>query len=371
MELPELHLIYDLGFIAIGAAVFAFLGKLIRMPSLVAYILAGMVIGPGIGLVEMDHSLELITELGIALLLFLVGLELSLEKIKDLGKVALTLGGLQVGLTAIGGFALCLMLGFSPMAALFLAASVTFSSTVVVIKLLDQKGAMKRLYARISVALFLAQDIVVIVALTLMSGLGDGSAEVSILGLLMNVGNAFLGMLIMLLVSILAARYILPKPFAWAARFPDTAFIWALCWCFLVVLLAHAFHLSVEIGAFLAGIAIAQLPVHEDLHQRLHPLMNSFIAVFLVTLGVKMEFGDFPVIWPYALVLSVFVLTVKPVLVYSILSKLKFSRYTAFQTAVSTAQISEFSFILLGLAAVTGLIEGSVVSLGTRWHPND
>ena len=312
----------------------------------------------------MDHSLEMISELGIALLLFLVGLELSLEKVRDLGKVALLLGGLQVTLTAVGGFALAQMLGFSPIAGVFLAAAVTFSSTVVVIKLLDQKGDMKRLYARISVGLFLAQDIVVIIALTLMSGLGEAEGAVSVGKLLLNVGTAFGGMLVLLLVAILAARFVLPKPFAWAARSPDTIFIWALCWCFLVVLLAHAFHLSVEIGAFLAGIAIAQLPVHEDLHRRLHPLMTFFIAVFLVTLGVKMEFQDFGAVWPHALVLSAFVLLVKPVIVFSILAKLGFSRYTAFQSAVATGQVSEFSFILLGLAAASGLISGEIVAVG-------
>ena len=302
-------------------------------------------------MVLMDHSLELISELGIALLLFLVGLELSLEKVKILGRVAAILGILQVLFTAVGGYALAALLGFSGFEALFIAASVTFSSTVVVIKLLDQKGAMKQLYARISVGLFLMQDIVVIIALTLLSGLSAEGEEVALLSLAINVFNACAGMVILLTLTLLAARYLLPRPFAWAARSPDTLFIWALCWCFIVVMIAHQFHLSVEIGAFLAGIAIAQLPVHEDLHRRLHPLMTFFIAVFLVTLGVKMEFSAFAEVWHYALLLTAFVLLIKPLLVYTILARMHFSRYTSFQAAVATAQISEFSFILLGLAA--------------------
>ena len=96
MHATELTLLLNLGFIVITAAVFAFLGKLVKMPSIVAYIIAGMALGPGLGIVHLDHSLELISELGIALLLFLVGLELSLQKIKDLGRVAMILGGLQV-----------------------------------------------------------------------------------------------------------------------------------------------------------------------------------------------------------------------------------------------------------------------------------
>jgi len=174
MHASELTLLLNLGFIVITAAVFAFLGKLVKMPSIVAYILAGMVLGPGLGIVQLDHSLELISELGIALLLFLVGLELSLQKIKDLGRVALILGGLQVVFTASGGFLISLLMGFGLMEAVFLAATVTFSSTVVVIKLLDQKGATGRLFGRIAISLFLAQDIVVIIGLTILSGLGSG-----------------------------------------------------------------------------------------------------------------------------------------------------------------------------------------------------
>jgi len=363
MPSTELHLLLDLGYIVVTAAAFAFVGKLVRMPSIVAYIFAGMLLGPILHVVELDHSLEMISELGIALLLFLVGLELSLQKVRDLGKVALVLGGLQVGLTAVGGFALSLVLGFGPIASVFLGATVTFSSTVVVIKLLDQKGTLNRLYGRISIALFLAQDIVVIFALTVLSGIQGGEA-VEVLPLLKNLAVAFGGMTVLLTASLLASRYALPKPFAWAARSPDTVFIWALCWCFLVVLLAHAFHLSVEIGAFLAGLAIAQLPIHEDLHRRLHPLMTFFIAVFLVTLGIKMDLGALVRVWQPALILCGFVLLLKPIIVYTILSRLRYSEYTAFQAGVSTGQVSEFAFILLALGAASGLIEGDIVALG-------
>lgn len=359
----DLQLLTDLGFIVIVAAVFAFAGKLVRMPTIVCYILAGIVLGPTFHLVELDHSLELISELGIALLLFLVGLELSLEKIKDLGRVALILGSSQVLLTATSGYLLAQFMGFGTLESLFLGAAVTFSSTVVVIKLLDQKGVMQQLYARISIALFLAQDIIVIAALTLLSSF-DGAESVAPMTMLGNLGQAFGGMAVLLASVLVAARYLLPRPFAWAARSPDIVFIWALSWCFAIVLLAHQFHLSVEIGAFLAGIAIAQLPIHEDLHRRLHPLMTFFIAIFLVTLGIKMDLSNLASILPFAIGLSAFVLLVKPFIVFSILSCMRYSEYTAFQAAVATAQVSEFAFILLALGAAKGLIGGSIVALG-------
>ena len=365
MHASELTLLLNIGFIVITAAGFAFLGKLVKMPSIVAYIIAGIVLGPGLGIVQLDHSLELISELGIALLLFLVGLELSLQKIKDLGRVAIILGGLQVPMTAVGAYVISTLMGFSVMECVFLAATVTFSSTVVVIKLLDQKGATSRLFGRIAISLFLAQDIVVIVGLTILSGLGSGSDEpFEMVTLTKSLGIAFAGMVILLLVSLFASRCVLPKLFAWASRSPDTVFIWALCWCFLVVLLAHQFHLSVEIGAFLAGIAIAQLPIHEDLHRRLHPLMTFFVAIFLVTLGIQMDISVLGEVWKYALGLSVFVIIAKPLIVFIILSRLRYSEYTAFQAATASGQVSEFAFILLALGAGAGLIEARVVSLG-------
>ncbi|MEC7274076.1 MAG: cation:proton antiporter [Verrucomicrobiota bacterium] len=363
MEPNDLTFLLDLGFIVVTAAAFSLLGKLIKMPSIVAYIIAGIFLGPCLRIVELSHSLELISELGIGLLLFLVGIELSFKKIKDLGQAALILGGLQILLTSITGFALAKFMGFEPMEAFFLAATVTFSSTVVVIKLLDQKGATNRLFGRIAISLFLAQDIVIILAMTLLSGLGKSQGfEVAELGV--GIAIAVAGMVALLFISLLASRYILPRPFKWAARSSDTVFIWALCWCFLMVLLAHQFHLSVEIGAFLAGIAIAQLPIHEDLHRRLHPLMTFFIAVFLVTLGVKTDIAILSEIWPYLLGLSVFVIIVKPLIVFLILSRLNYSEYTSFQAATASGQVSEFAFILLSLAATVGLIEDTIVSLG-------
>ena len=361
--LSEVTLLLDLGYIILAAAFFAFLGRRIQLPSLVGYLIAGLFLGPALQLVEIDHSLELIAEMGIALLLFLVGLELSLSRIKDLGKATFLLSFFQVTLTALGGFFIASALGFEWIAALFIAATVTFSSTVVVIKLLDQKGHMRRRYARLSVGLFLGQDVVIILALTVLSGLDSGTS-LELASVVKNLSMAFAGMALLLVVVLIAARYLLPRPFTWAANSPDTIFSWALCWCFLVVLLAHQFHLSLEIGAFLAGVAIAQLPVHEDLHRRLHPLMTFFVAIFLVTLGIRMEVQAFASVWGAALLLSAFVLLVKPLIVFLILTRMRFDRHTAFHTAVATGQVSEFAFILLALGASSGLVDNKLVALG-------
>jgi Kef-type K+ transport system membrane component KefB len=362
MDTSELTLLLNLGLIVMTAAVFAFFGKWMRMPSIVAYILAGITLGPVFGLVELSHSLELISKVGIALLLFLVGLELSFAKIRDVGKVAIVAGLGQVVFTALGGLVLCLGLGFDWIAALFLSVALTFSSTVVVVKLLDQKGELGRLYGRIAVGIFLVQDLVVIGVLTLLTGLQvEGSFELE--AVLQGLAKAIGGMLLLLVVTLLASRHLLPKPFAWAARSQDTIFIWALFWCFLVTALAGAMGLSVEVGAFLAGIALAQLPYNDDLHRRLHPLMNFFVAIFFVTLGVQMNLGAAQEYWLSAVVLSLFVIIGNPLIFLIIITRMGYSELTAFRTSVTVAQISEFSFVFAAMGLAAGLIGEGILSI--------
>lgn len=352
----------SLGIIVIAAAVMVMLGRLIRMPAIVVYLLAGVLIGPVFQWVRMNDSLELISEAGIALLLFLVGLELSFSKIKDVGKVAVAAGIGQVLFTAAGGYVLCWLLGFGVMEAVFLATALTFSSTVVVVKLLDEKGELNSLYGRIAVGIFLVQDLVVILILTFLAGMG-GSNEMNAGSIAMGLAKAFGGMTLLLVLSLLASKYLLPRPFKWAARSPDVLLIWALSWCFLLVMAAHEFGLSLEVGAFLAGLSLAQLPYNDDLRRRVHPLMNLFIAVFFVTLGIRMEAGGAAENWWPTLVLAVFVLIGNPLIFMIIITRMGYTRRTSFLTSVTVAQISEFSFIFAGMGVSRGLIGTEVLSI--------
>jgi Kef-type K+ transport system membrane component KefB len=356
----EASFLQNLGIIVIAAAVMVMAGRVVRMPAIVVYLLAGILIGPLLGWVEMSPALDLISEKGIALLLFLVGLELSFDKIRDVGKVAIAAGIGQVVFTAAGGYVLCWLLGFPVMDALFLATALTFSSTVVVVKLLDEKGELDSLYGRIAVGIFLVQDLVVIVILTFLAALEGGvDASKVTAGLL----KAFGGMAALLAVSLLASRYILPRPFAWAARSPEVLLVWALSWCFLLVLAAHAFGLSLEVGAFLAGLGLAQLPCNDDLRRRVHPLMNMFIAVFFVSLGVRMEAGGAAANWWPTLVLSLFVLIGNPFIFMIIIRRMGYDKSTSFLTSVTVAQISEFSFIFAGMGLSRGLIGAEILSI--------
>jgi Kef-type K+ transport system membrane component KefB len=352
----------ELGYFLVAAAVCALAGRAIRMPALVTYMVAGVVLGPVLGLVGVSETVDFISHFGIALLLFVVGLELSLNRIRDVGRVALLAGIGQVVITTLIGSLVCLLLGFSFSESAFIAIGLTFSSTVVVVKLLDQKHELHHLYGRIAVGIFLVQDLVVVLLLTFLAGLGSAdSFEAGQLG--SGLFRAFGGMALLIAFAFIAARWILPPVFAWLSDSLEAMFITSLCWCFLFVLGAEALQLSQEIGAFLAGISLAQLPYNHELHRRVHPLMNFFIAVFFVSLGVSLNLTAAGSLLLPAAILIVFVLVGSPLIFIWIIARLGYGERTAFLTSITVAQVSEFSFILMAAARQAGLVDDRITSL--------
>lgn len=356
-------LFYALGMIVIAAAAFAVVARLIRLPSIVAFLFAGLLIGPLTGWVESSEAIELISKFGIVLLLFIVGLELSFDKIRDVGRVAVVAGIGQVIFTAAGGYLLCRVLNFTVIDALFLAVALTFSSTVVVVKVLSDKGELNSLYGRIAVGIFLVQDLVVIVVLTVLSGLRGGEGGYDGVAIVVGLAKAFGGMLLLLGGVLVASKFLLPRAFEWASRSPAMVFIWSLFWCFAVVAVAEHLDLSIELGAFFAGLSLAQLPYNKDLQHRIKPLMNFFVAVFFVSLGLKMVPGDFVSQWIPVVTLSLFVLLGNPVIFMAIIARFGYGERTSFLTSVTVAQISEFSFIFVALGASAGLVGPSVITI--------
>lgn len=362
----DVELLQVLGTAIVVATAIELLARYVRMPSIVSYIVAGLVVGPLMGWISPDAlehgALEILGELGIVLLMFLVGLELSLDRIKQVGKVAVVAGLGQVVFTAAGGLGLCRLLGFDWMESVFLATALTFSSTVVVVKLLDQKGELDSLYGRIAVGIFLVQDLVVIIVLTFLAGLSADSAPTAS-QIAVNVGKAFGGMTLLLVGALVASRYLLPRPFNWAARSPRTLFVWSVAWCFLIVSIAEVMALSAEVGAFLAGMSIAQLGCAHELRRRVHPLMSFFIVLFFVSLGAQMQLGAATDQWLEASVLALFVIIGNPFIFMLIIARSGYSERTAFMTSVTVAQISEFSFIFAAAGVSAGLIGGPILSV--------
>ncbi|MGF1678391.1 MAG: cation:proton antiporter [Candidatus Methylacidiphilales bacterium] len=358
----ELDLLRSLGWIVIASALCLWVARMIKLPSIVACLMAGIVLGPITGLLSDTQSLQLIAELGIVLLLFLVGLELSLGKIREVGPVAVVAGLGQVVFVAVLGLVFCFFLGFNWMESVFLSVALTFSSTVVVVKVLTDKNEMETLYGRIAVGIFLVQNLVVILILTVLTGLQSASSEVAGLettalsGVWWGIVSAFGGMLLLSGVVVLASRFLLPAWFGRLGSSPGSLFLSSLGWCLAIVCLAQALSLSLELGAFFAGISLAQLPSSRDMHHRIKPLMNFFVAIFFVTLGWNLSPEAARTEWLPILVLSLFILIGNPVFFMLIIPRMGYGERTSFYTSVTVAQISEFSFIFAGMGVAASLV---------------
>jgi Kef-type K+ transport system membrane component KefB len=350
----------SLGYILFTAGVAVVLLRVVRVPPIVAYMVAGLLLGPIGGLTETE-TVALIAETGIALLLFLVGLELSLDKIRGVGRYAVIGGVLQILITAAVGFGAALLFGLRPSAAAVIALAVTFSSTVVVVKLLGQKHELSTLHGRVAVGILLVQDVAVVLALTLFAGL-QTTGEAGVGAVLRGVGSAFGGMFALAAAAAIAARWVLPQLFLRVRSSADTVFIWSLAWCFLFIVAAEVLHLSVELGAFIAGVSLAQLHFAEVLRRRVQPIVNFFLAVFFVSLGLHMDPAGALGAWPFILALIVIVLFIKPAIMLATLPRLGLDSISVFRTSITLAQMSEFSFILAALAATAGVIGDDLLS---------
>lgn len=361
--MTNLQLIADLALILVAAAVLVLATRPLRVPTIVAYIAAGLLLGPATGLLHDTETVELISEVGVALLLFLVGLELSIDKIRAVGKAVLLAGLAQLALTAGLAAGLGLALGMSMADAVFIGVALSFSSTVVVVKLLDRRRELGTLHGRLAVGILLVQDLVVAIVLTLLAGVGRSGQEVDPELVAEGVLRASLGMTALVVVAWAGARWVLPAVMEWMGRWLEGLFIWSLTWCFGFIVMAEALQLSVEIGAFVAGVTLAQLSYNHELIRRVNPLVNFFLAVFFVALGAHLDAVAAVRLWPVALAFTAFTLVVKPLLVAFLVSRFGYARRPSFLTGLALGQGSEFSFIMVALAAGVGLIGEDVSAI--------
>ena len=365
-DMIELEILRNLAWVVMGAAAVLLLLRPLGVPPILAFMITGLLLGPGTRVLYVSESLHLFSELGVALLLFVVGLELSVDKIRDLGRPAMKAGVLQVSGMFTLGTGLSLLLGFDVVPAVFLGLATAFSSTVVVVKLLDRAGELGDLHGRLAIGILLVEDVIVAIVLTLVVGLSGVEADGAGGGfgaIARSLGTAIVGLLALTLVAAVAVRWVLPRVFHWLAGSGEALFIAALTWAFGFILAAEAFHLSIELGAFVAGVALAQLPFSEELHGRVHPLVDFFLAIFFVALGARMDLGAASAYIVPAIGLSLLVSLVAPLLVAFILVRLGYAGHTSFLAAVTLSQVSEFAFILLTVGVTAALVEPELLSL--------
>lgn len=360
----SLNLLWELGLIIVAAAVFNFIAKKLKQPTLLAYIVAGIFIGPyfldflasslGIDLsilrIANIHDIALLSELGVAFLLFSVGIESDFLKLKSFGKFAVIGGTIQVALTALFTYILAYytgILGFNE--ALYLAVILAFSSTMIVVKLLSDSFTIDTLHGRIMLGFLLVQDVLVVLLMPLLSNL-------QLLFELQTFTNFIVSGAILLAIALIASKFVYPKIFGFSAKGSEMLFLGSLSICFVFMFLAESLGIPMAIGAFIAGLSLSVLPYNFEIYDKIRGVRDFFVTIFFVTLGMQLNF--FQVSNSLSLVLLSFlvVFIIKPVIFYLLCMFAGYGRNISFTVALSLSQASEFSFLLVSQGLAAGLI---------------
>ncbi|MDG5762105.1 cation:proton antiporter [Natronococcus sp. A-GB1] len=349
----------DVAIILVAAALVGVLAVRLGQPTIIGYILTGVVIGPvGLGLVEPSIITDTMAELGLAFLLFLLGIKMRIDEIRHLIAPIVKISIPQMVAVGSVGFGLAVVLPFSFEEAVIIGLAVVYSSTAVVIKMLNDKGEATSLHGKIDVGVLLAQDIVVVIILAVLAaGRPEGVADVA-----MTLGIVMVLVTITTVAAITASRYVLPSLFGRIAGDTRLLFLVAISWLFLFVLVSDQInlllspigvdaYLSIEMGAFLAGLAIAQLPYSKDLQGRVNPLTDLFVMVFFVSVALDFEASDLLAYWQEAVVVAVGLMIVKFVVFFLLLNWQQFDLETTFLGSIGMIQVSEFG-IVVAVAAV-------------------
>jgi len=335
-----------------GAAVVATAALYTRQPLLVAYIVIGCVLGPhGLKLVTDPDLLSEIAEIGIIFLLFLVGLDLPPSKLRNMaGEGALTALVTTVVFFGIG-FGVMAIFGFGTGEAVVTGLAVTFSSTILGIKLLPTTVLHHRHVGEIVVSLLLIQDLIAILGLILLASYGSSWSET-----LESLGMALLALPVLTAVAILGVRYLLLPLIARFDAFHEFIFLLALGWCLGLASIASFCGLSFEIGAFVAGVSLATSPISQYIAEALRPLRDFFLVLFFFTVGAEMDVALLMDVLLPTLFLAIALIAVKPATFALALKVQKETVTTGWEVGYRLGQMSEFSLLLSYVALGAGLL---------------
>ncbi|MEO5627743.1 MAG: cation:proton antiporter [Candidatus Saccharimonadales bacterium] len=345
--------------IAIGVLISLFM-RIIKQPMIIGYILTGLIVGPTVlNIIGSSESIEVFSQFGIALLLLIVGLGLNPRVVKEVGKIAGLIGiGKVVTVTAIG-FVIGKFFGYSSLAALYIGIALSFSSTIIILKLLSDKKEQNRLYGKISIGFLLVEDLIATLVLIVVSATGKGGLTVGDFGGLLVKSALLIGALVFV------RMIVLPRLNRFIANSQEFLFLFAIGWGLGIATLFSWAGFSLEIGALLAGVTLASLPYAQEIGSRLKPLRDFFIILFFISLGSHLVLANIVSIMPRALFLSVLVLVGNPIIVMTIMGLSGYTKKTSFKAGIAGAQVSEFSFIMLLLANQLGQVSTEVLSLIT------
>jgi Kef-type K+ transport system membrane component KefB len=345
------------------AAGVGFIGIVLRQPLIVSFIAVGILAGPSaLGIARSSEEIDLLADLGIAVLLFLVGIKLDLKLIRTMGGVALATGLGQIAFSTIFGFLICLALGLDTVTSLYIAVALSFSSTIIIVKLLSDKREIESLHGRIALGLLIVQDIVVVLAMIALSALGVGEREGSVAANLAVVLGSGLGMLLLVLVFI---RYLADPLTRLLAKSPELLIGFAIALAAAFAAAGEAFGFGKELGGLLAGIALASTPFRDSIASRLAPLRDFLLLFFFIALGTSIDLADLGANALGAVLLSALVLIGKPAIMMIIMVAMGYRRRTAFISGITIAQISEFSLIFMAMAVSLGQVGSEALAMVT------
>lgn len=348
-----MDIFFEIGMLVIFAGLATYLAKLAKQPLIPAYVITGVLLGNVFGLVTNRELISNLSEIGIAFLLFMVGLELGFKKLKDMGVVSAVAGTVQVLVVFFIGYFVTLMMGFKSLEAVYLGIVISFSSTMIVIKILSDKLETNTLHGRLAIGILVVQDIFAIAALSYLASVSNSA-----------IGYFFLvKILLVILAGILASRYVFPHVFEFAAKSRELLLIVSLSICFLFALIFGAIGLSITIGAFFAGVLLANLPYNIEIVGKVRPLRDFFSIIFFTSLGLQFTVkGMVPLLIPL-LVLLLLATLVKMLVIFFTLRGLRYQPRTSFLTSSSLAQVSAFSLIIVLAGVKSGVIPNSILTL--------
>lgn len=345
----------EIGAIIILAAIAASIAKLFKQPLIPAYIITGIILGPILHLIADPEIIKMMSEIGIAFLLFIVGLELDFKRLKNVGNVAIVGGLIQMGLLFGVGYFSGILLGFSPLHSSYLGLTLSFSSTMVSISLLADRNELDTLHGKITIGILLLQDVVAVLALTFYSSLGNFVLTNFVLKLLAATG--------LFGIALLLSRFVFPKLFKVVARNRELFFLISLAMVFAFAIAYDYIGISVVIGAFIAGIALGNLPYNIEIVSRVSSLKDFFGVMFFVGVGTELVFVNFSNIMFPLIVFTLLQVVLLPLVTIIVLSFFGYKSRTSLLTGMSLAQVSEFSIILVSSGLVLGQVSQEIFSI--------
>ncbi|MBU2639101.1 MAG: cation:proton antiporter [Nanoarchaeota archaeon] len=350
----------EISIIIVIATVVAGLMRLLKQPLIIGYIFTGLILSPFfLNVIQSTVTISIFSQIGIAFLLFIVGLSLTPKVIKEVGKISLITGIGQVVFTSLIGFFIAKFLGFPVIVSIYIAIALTFSSTIIIMKLLSDRNDLDKLYGKISIGFLLVQDIIAIFILIIISSFSSGDAMgISLLYL-------FLKGIALIVIVVLVSIYILPKLSDFFARSQEFLFLFSIAWGLGLATLFHYVGFSVEIGALVAGVALSVSPFHYEISSKMKPLRDFFIILFFISLGSQLGVESVGKYVIPAIIFSLFILIGNPLIVLVLMGLLNYNKKTSFQAGLTVAQISEFSLILIAMGVKVGHLTNDILVLVT------